>query len=455
MKSRAALYSILAALCAALSPGADAASDTSAAIAAPVPAAAIAPATAAQVAQPLAAAAAQPPAAAPAALPPAAAAARPLSDRQILERTLAQLQLAPKAGLFRLGDAKSIRPGDHSGQIPTLRAAMIAFGYLPADAKPATAGADDATLYQEPLVGAVKRFQLETGLQDDGTVGNATRRALRAMDGDRIRMIEQSLGQPEPRHGKRFVEINVAAGLAYAFEDGHVVLVSRVIVGKPSNQTPLFSARVQSVTLNPIWVAPESIVEKEFGGNAHVAKPGPDNPLGKIRIDMPNRYEIFLHSTNQPRFFNHNIRPFSHGCIRVEQIQALARWLVGDTAWQAAGADAALAGVKTLRIPLSETVPVYLQYRTATVSSTGQVIYHADPYQLAAPPPPPAAPATPAGLLTPAQQIPGQLIPGRQTPALPAAPSTSRPILAVKPAVVAAPASGQTAAADILAPSHH
>ena len=382
----------------------------------------------------------------PVAAPPSAAppivetiAPRPLGDRQILERTLAQLQLAPKAGLFRLNDAKSIKPGERSGQIPTLRAAMIAFGYLPADSKQPPAGADDATAYQEPLIGAVKRFQLEVGLQDDGVIGNATRRALRAMDGDRILMIQQSLGQPEPRHGKRFIEINVAAGLAYAFQDGQPTLVSRVIVGKPSNQTPLFSARIQSVTLNPIWVAPESIVEKEFGGNAHVAKPGPDNPLGKIRIDMPNRYEIFLHSTNQPRFFSHNIRPFSHGCIRVEQIQALARWLVGDAAWQAAGADAALAGVKTLRIPLVETVPVYLQYRTATVSSTGQVIYHADPYQLAAPPPPP----TPPGLLP------------MTTPVVPAAPAPSRPIIATKPAGSAPPAAGQTATADILAPSHH
>ena len=315
---------------------------------------------------------------------------------------MAQLQLAPKAGLFRLNDAKSIKPGESSSQIPTLRAAMIAFGYLPAETIQPPVGTREANSYQEPLISAVKRFQLEVGLQDDGVIGNATRRALRAMDGDRILMIQQSLSQPEPRRGKRFIEINVAAGLAYAFQDGQPILVSRVVVGKPTNQTPLFSARIQSVTLNPIWVAPESIVEKEFGGNAHVAKPGPDNPLGKIRIDMPNRYEIFLHSTNQPRFFSHNIRPFSHGCIRVEQIQALARWLVGDQAWAAAGADSALAGLKTLRIPLAESVPIYLQYRTATVSSTGQVIYHADPYQLAV-----APPTASPGALTPGVLAPG------------------------------------------------
>lgn len=448
MKLRAFLLPILATLWAAIPLAATAATDPLAPVTVPTTAQAVVPAALPAV-TPTPIPAAAPPIAAPAVLSSIAEpiAAKPLNDRQILQRTLAQLQLAPKAGLFRLNDAKSIKPGERSGQIPTLRAAMIAFGYLPADSKQPPAGADDATWYQEPLVGAVKRFQLEVGLQDDGVIGNATRRALRAMDGDRILMIEQSLGQPEPRHGKRFIEINVAAGLAYAFEDGKPTLVSRVIVGKPTNQTPLFSARIQSVTLNPIWVAPESIVEKEFGGNAHVAKPGPDNPLGKIRIDMPNRYEIFLHSTNQPRFFSHNIRPFSHGCIRVEQIQALARWLVGDAAWQAAGADAALSGVKTLRIPLVETVPIYLQYRTATVSSTGQVIYHADPYQLAAPPPPPP---TPPGLL-PA----GSSAPGIQAPGLPQSPGPSRPIIAAKPTTNSPPATGQTAAADPVGSSHH
>jgi murein L,D-transpeptidase YcbB/YkuD len=377
---------------------------------------------------------ADPPAAATAASAPSPAASSPaaprLGERAILRRALAQLMIDPTAGLFRLGDAKSIAPGDHSQQIPTIRAAMIAFGYLAAN----TPAAADATLYQDPLVGAVKRFQLEVGLQDDGVIGNATRRAMRAMDGNRILMIQQSLSQPEPRQAKRFIVINVAAGLAYAYQDGQPVIVSRVIVGKPSTQTPLFSARIQSVTLNPIWVAPESIVEKEFGGNAHVGKPGPDNPLGKIRIDMPNRFEIFLHSTNQPRFFKHNIRPYSHGCVRVEQIQALAKWLVGDQAWQMADADKALQGLKTVRIPLAETVPIYLQYRTATVSSTGQVIYHADPYMLAAPPPPVTPPATVAN-----------------SPMLVA----NRPAPQTKSAVPAPPQNLQAVSMGTLGPGHH
>ena len=441
MKSRAVLYFSLAVLCTGGIDLATAATDPLAPSIVQTPSAVVAPElTPAPVAVPA-------PAPAPKATTPAAAVApRPLDDRQILQRTMAQLQLAPKAGLFRLNDAKSIKPGESSGQIPTLRAAMVAFGYLPADTKQPPTGAGDADSYREPLVSAVKRFQLEVGLQDDGVIGNATRRALRAMDGDRILMIQQSLSQPEPRHGKRFIEINVAAGLAYAFKDGQPVLVSRVVVGKPTNQTPLFSARIQSVTLNPIWVAPESIVEKEFGGNAHVAKPGPDNPLGKIRIDMPNRYEIFLHSTNQPRFFSHNIRPFSHGCIRVEQIQALARWLVGDQAWAAAGADSALAGLKTLKIPLSESVPIYLQYRTATVSSTGQVIYHADPYQLAV-----APQAAPTGVMTPGAGATGMAIATAS-----GIPTANRQVTAVRPAAPnSPPTGGQTAAADTLPPSHH
>ncbi len=271
-----------------------------------------------------------------------------------------------------------------------VRRALIDRHYL-AEPDPALKP-DEAEIYDPTLVAAVRQFQQDTGFVDDGVLGNSTRRALRGMDANRLLMIEQSLKQPDPPAKGKYILVNLAAGLVYAMQDDVPVIVSRAVVGKVQNPTPAFSTRIQAVWVNPSWHVPKSIVEKEFGGKAHVEKPGPKNPLGKILLEMPNKDEIFLHFTNQPTLFERDLRNFSHGCVRVQRIEDVARWILGEERWKAEDVEASLGTYTTKKFALEQSIPIYLQYRTATVGSTGAVIYHPDPYRIANPPPPPPPP---------------------------------------------------------------
>jgi murein L,D-transpeptidase YcbB/YkuD len=307
------------------------------------------------------------------------------NDRRILSDELARLTADPKADMVSVPDGKTIHPGDKNPAIPAIRSALQAYGFVASDAAPA-----DPQLYDDPMAGQVRRFQQVVGLAPDAMIGGETRKALRGMDADRVLMLQQSLAQPSLPSKGRYIEVNLAAATISAVEDGKIVLQSAAVIGRKENQTPLISARIDAVWLNPSWIVPESIVEKEFGGNAHTEKPGPANPLGQLLLEMPNKDEIFIHSTNEPGLFERDVRAFSHGCVRVKEIEAFARWVLGDDRWAAEKIDAGLGHLASRRFALDQTIPVYIGYRTATVGPRGIVIYHPDPYGLALPAPPAA-----------------------------------------------------------------
>ena len=329
-------------------------------------------------------------------LPQMAAHADPAGDRRILQAELARLT-ASASPTPSVPEGHSIHPGEKNQTLPAIRTALEGYGFV----EPAADRAPDPQFYDDGFAWQVRRFQQEIGLVPDAIIGGETRKALRHQDADRLLMLQQSLEQPDLPSKGRYVAVNLAAGQLRAVEDGRTVVESRVVFGKKDSPSNTFSARIDAVWLNPSWVVPDSIVQKEFGGNAHIEKPGPANPLGPLLLELPNRYEIFLHYTNEPGLFERDIRAFSHGCIRVQQIEAVARWLLGEDRWASEGMDAGLTKLATHRYTIDPTIAVYIGYRTATVASTGQVIYHPDPYGLAQPPPPPedaaADPANAAG----------------------------------------------------------
>jgi murein L,D-transpeptidase YcbB/YkuD len=306
----------------------------------------------------------------------------------VLQAELKRLTADPDAGpKINVQDGRTLHPGDRNPAIPAIRAALAVYGFVEPDAD----RSPDDQVYDDGLAWQTRRFQWEVGLVPDAIVGMETRKALRFMDTDRLRMLQQTLDQPDLPQKGRYVSVNVAAGLLDAVDDNRTIITSRVVFGRKENQTPLFSARIDAVWVNPVWVVPDSIVQKEFGGNAHVEQPGPNNPLGNLLLELPNRYEVFLHYTNEPGLFERDVRSFSHGCVRVQEVQAVSRWLLGEDRWTDEGIDGALMGLKSRKLALDKSVPVYIGYRTATVASTGAIIYHPDPYGLTEPPPPDAA----------------------------------------------------------------
>jgi murein L,D-transpeptidase YcbB/YkuD len=160
------------------------------------------------------------------------------------------------------------------------------------------------------------------------------------------------------------------------------------VVGSPSTPTPQIAVEAQSVVVNPWWNVPRSIARNmKAGGNGYVysggairQRPGPRNALGKVKIDMPNPHSIYLHDTPSKALFAEKSRAFSHGCIRVKDIDRLAVELMELDRGESTEVEKALAGSATRTVKLQQRRPVYLVYFTMDVAADGRLVTLDDPY---------------------------------------------------------------------------
>jgi len=203
------------------------------------------------------------------------------------------------------------------------------------------------------------------------------------------------------------------------------ILQMDVIVGRtfPRTRTPVFVADMTSVIFRPYWDVPRSIMLREelpkiranpaylaaqhleiVRGDTDAAtpmpptpasiealasgvarlrqRPGPDNALGLIKFDLPNRYDVYLHSTPAQQLFLRQRRAFSHGCIRVSDPVALAALVLRDTPgeWTPARIEAAMNGAQTFRVRLAHPVRVIILYGTVLAKEDGEVLFFHDIY---------------------------------------------------------------------------
>lgn len=184
----------------------------------------------------------------------------------------------------------------------------------------------------------------------------------------------QGIGIAVPTRG-RLVVVNVPSFELVALEDGKPVLRSRVVVGRPSTPTPELSTAIWAVTFNPSWTPTPAMVRWE--GARHMP-PGPHNPLGRILFELDNDQLIFLHDTNDRRYFDRPVRAFSHGCVRVEKARALAAWALDATEAQI---DRSIARGGTHREILVTNIPVVLVYRARFPDDDGRLADYPDVYR--------------------------------------------------------------------------
>ena len=133
--------------------------------------------------------------------------------------------------------------------------------------------------------------------------------------------------------------MNVPAAWLTVIEHGAAELSMRAIVGAEQHPTPVLRARMNAVLFNPPWNIPASIIRKEIlpharrdphyldrnhyvyvgatGRSPLQQLPGPDNALGRIKFELPNIYDVYLHDTPTHPLFSRVIRTLSHGCVRL------------------------------------------------------------------------------------------------------------------------------------------
>jgi hypothetical protein len=218
------------------------------------------------------------------------------------------------------------------------------------------------------------------------------RKSTLAANMDRWRWMPRALGH-------RYLLVNQAAFEATLWDDNVMVGRWRVIVGKTKSPTPIFQAMVTGVTFNPWWEIPSSIVAESVGkmmrnhpGQAakkgyviqngrYRQRPGPDNSLGRMKLVMPNPYNVYLHDTPAQSLFAKNVRTFSHGCIRVGEALDLATTLLAPLqGWDRARSDEMVAAGETVTVPIAAAIPVYVTYFTAEPDGVGGIRFFPDVY---------------------------------------------------------------------------
>lgn len=323
---------------------------------------------------------------------------------------------------------KPITPGQSWPGVPRLTRLLTLLGDLPTDAKVSA----DSTEYKEPLVAAVKQFQMRHGRTADGKITAQTVADLNVPLSARVREMQLTLERwrwlplfDPTKHHMPPIVANVPEFRLRAYDDSFkVALEMNVVVGQAyDHTTPVFSDWMEYVVFRPYWNVPYSIARAELipkiakdpnylaskGFSVVDAKQnvvasgavspdvldqlksgklfirqnaGPKNSLGLVKFIFPNSYNVYMHDTPEKQFFSRARRDDSHGCIRLERPADLALWVLRDNpGWDKNKIHATMNGNATnLQVNLTEPIPVLIVYGTAVVPEDGLVHFYDDIY---------------------------------------------------------------------------
>jgi murein L,D-transpeptidase YcbB/YkuD len=311
----------------------------------------------------------------------------------LLQQHRAYRAIVAAGGWPLLETGAVLREGATGSSIGALRRRLSIEGYA--------ANTDgDPNLFDGLLADALARFQTAHALAADGVAGRETIAALNVPAQRKLRQIELNMERlrwlPRALPPTR-IEVNIPTAELTYYENGAVALSMRVIVGKPENVTPNAIATIAAVTFNPAWRVPASIARNEIlplaegnpdylasHGYTHVdgrlvQAPGPGNALGRIKFEMPNPFDVYLHDTSSPHLFDRRRRTLSHGCVRVQRPRELAEALLGEH-WPLARIDAEIDRGETHTVVLPVPVTVVLLYQTVVAELDGVAHFAPDVY---------------------------------------------------------------------------
>jgi murein L,D-transpeptidase YcbB/YkuD len=220
------------------------------------------------------------------------------------------------------------------------------------------------------LKAAIKKYQENRGIKADGKLSTGLVKLMNLTDRERFNRIAITFDRykqlPE-KMPKQYIWINLPAYYLKVVDDDTVALESKIICGKPTTPTPFITSAISDIIIYPTWTIPASIVKKDIipgmkkdpgylarkgfhliNNKGETIDPsvvnwskytkgipynvmqssGDDNALGVIKFNFSNPYSVYLHDTNQRYLFKNSIRSLSHGCVRVQEWQKLAFYLV-------------------------------------------------------------------------------------------------------------------------------
>ena len=348
-----------------------------------------------------------------------------------LKNALAQYRrMARNGGWPEVPHGPSLKEGTRSPRVPALRKRLAVTGDFIVKTGNEFPEADDD--FDADLKQGVIAFQKRLGLPRDGIAGPSTLAALRIPVEDQIRRIEVNLERMRwlPRKFEnQYLLVNITDYQLRALDNGNTVFNMRVIVGKPHRPTPILNDHLTAVVFNPNWYVPPTIFREDILPkvrekpdylkelNMRVLQvqdnetweldpstidwqnpwdkspplqirqdPGPGNFLGRFKFILSNQLDIYLHDTSSKYQFNGSIRDLSSGCVRLEEPQLLANYLLKEESdWDEEKTMAALTAGAPRKVNLTNPYPVYIVYWTTWTDEDDLLQFRPDIYELDGP----------------------------------------------------------------------
>jgi murein L,D-transpeptidase YcbB/YkuD len=222
--------------------------------------------------------------------------------------------------------------------------------------------------------------------------------------------------------GKRYIVVNIPAAQIEAVEGDRVVSRHAGVVGKIDRQTPILRSQIHELNFNPVWHLPPTVISNDLvpkgvdmqrrgqdvlakygidaydgagrkvdsskikwspasaGAYSFKQQPGPENPLGFVKINFHNAHSVYIHSTPSDSLFGRNFRAASSGCVRINNIDQLTAWIMAEQGWDLERVRKMKASGERLDVKLKRPIPLYFVYITAWATEDGVIQFRRDLY---------------------------------------------------------------------------
>jgi len=283
---------------------------------------------------------------------------------------------------------------------------------------------EEPTLFSPQLVEIVKQFQARHGLVVDGIIGKNTRYWINLSYPERLRLMALNLLRVQlwGTVATNKIIVNIPSFEMQYWEDDQKIFESKIIVGRSTRRTPLFTTRLDSIIFNPNWKVPNSIMRKDIlpkvlvspeylnknkfeivdsWKNQDVIDPeqidwetmsvdkfpyklrqrsGKSSTLGEYKFNTPNKNAIYLHDTSAKHLFNRQYRAYSSGCIRVKDSEKFAKLLMKQSGFTQTDFHFHDQKEETNSVALKQLIKVKTIYQTVWVNQQGITQFRRDIY---------------------------------------------------------------------------
>ena len=298
---------------------------------------------------------------------------------------------------------KTLKVGDSSSRVEEIKKRLQITGDYPKKAP------IDST-FDQTLKRAVKTYQKRYLLKVTGMVDKTTTYYLNLPVKNNIQAIITNLDKTKlyPKEFEdEYIEVNIPDFNLRYYKEGELIMKKGIVVGRIDRPTPLFSNTIRYMVLNPTWTITDNLVKRDLipvfrknpmyleENNIHAFRgkkevevtpemlapyekseervpyrfvqfPGDNNALGRVKFMFPNKYDVYLHDTDNKSLLSRRYKIYSSGCMRLEKPFDLVSLLLEHVSksYSQSEIDEILESNEPKIIGLRQTVPIHILYFT-------------------------------------------------------------------------------------------